>query len=199
MDRLGILGGTFDPVHYGHLVAAQESAWALALERVLFVPVCRQPLKESTPLGDPEHRTAMVRLAVAGNPLFQLSTVDLDRGGISYTVDTLKVLRTVYPGAELYFILGMDALTDLPRWRDPAAIVELACIAAVRRGGWKDVDLSGLQKALPKAAGRVKIVDMPELDISASDVRQRLREGRPIRYLVPDAVAAYIEARGLYR
>jgi nicotinate-nucleotide adenylyltransferase len=197
--RIGVLGGSFDPIHHGHLAAAQESAWALGLERVLFVPVCRQPLKDAAPMGEAQHRAAMVGLAIAANPLFELSTVDLDRGGVSYTVDTLRALNAVYPAAELYFILGMDALKDLPRWRDPTEIVGLARIAAVTRGGWEAVDTQGVESELPAAAGRVERVSMPGLDISASDLRQRVQEGRPIRYLVPDAVAAYIEEHGLYR
>ena len=197
--RIGILGGTFDPVHYGHLVAAQEAAWHVNLSRVLFVPAYHQPLKGGPPTVDAAHRVAMVRLAIGGNPLFELSTVELDRRGVSYTVDTLRDLYRADPAASYFFILGMDALAELPRWHKPAEMLRLAEIIGVHRAGWDAVDLHEIERTLPAAAGRVRIVPIPGLDISATDLRERVRAGRPIRYLVPAAVEAYIAANGLYR
>lgn len=196
--RIGILGGSFDPIHFGHLAAAQEVSWVLGLSRVLFVPANRQPLKGAAPGVDSEHRVAMVRLAIAGNPLFELSTIEIDRGGVSYTVDTLRELRLVDPGASYWFILGMDSLADLGRWHHPDEILSLSQVAAVHRAGWEEVDIEALQADLPSARGRVRTVRIPGLDISSSELRERVRDGRPIRYLVPDDVAAYIATKGLY-
>lgn len=198
-QRVGILGGSFDPIHFGHLAAAQEVAWVLGLSRVLFVPANRQPLKGAAPGVAPEDRVAMVRLAIAGNPLFELSTLELDRGGTSYTVDTLRELRRVDPNGIYWFILGMDSLADLARWDRPSEIFDLVEVAAVHRAGWEEVDIDALQAELPSARGRIRIVRIPGLDISSSELRERVRGGRPIRYLVPDAVEAYITDHELYR
>lgn len=198
-SRLGILGGTFDPIHDGHLVAAQETAWALDLDRVLFIPAPNPPHKRDEPITEPAHRIAMVRLAVQNNPTFEVSLVEVERGGLSFTVDTLRAVRELYPGYELHFIVGMDSLAELPTWHDPDGIVQLARIVAVYRAGWGVVDLKALEAAVPAAADRVRIVPIPGLDISSTDLRRRLAVGRPIRYLVPDPVIAYIEEHGLYR
>ena len=197
--RVGIMGGTFDPIHHGHLVAAQEAASALDLDRVIFIPVWQPPHKIEEPSASPEHRLCMVRLAVDANPRFEVSTIEIDHPGPSYTVETLRRLLQRDPGLDLHFIVGMDSLAELPRWRDPADIVRLARIVALYRPGWETVDLGELARALPESEGRVSVVLMPELDISATELRERARAGRPIRYLVPDAVAAYIEEHGLYK
>jgi len=197
--RVGVMGGTFDPIHHGHLVAAQEAASALDLNPVLFIPVWQPPHKSEEPTASPEDRACMVRLAVADNPLFEVSTLEIERSGRSYTVDTLQRLAELYQGADLHFIVGMDSLAELPKWHDPVGILGLARIVALYRPGWQTVDLDQLAQALPESVGRVSVVPMPELDISATELRERISEGRPIRYLVPDAVAAYIERQGLYR
>jgi nicotinate-nucleotide adenylyltransferase len=197
--RVGVMGGTFDPIHHGHLVAAQEAASVLHLNRVLFIPVWQPPHKPDEPAASPEDRLCMVRLAVAANPLFDVSTLEIDRPGLSYTVDTLERLVQDDPDRELHFIVGMDSLAELPRWHDPARLLRLARIVALYRPGWQTVDLTVLAGTLPESAGRVSVVSMPGLDISATELRERARDGRPIRYLVPDAVASYIEEHGLYR
>jgi nicotinate-nucleotide adenylyltransferase len=197
--RVGVMGGTFDPIHHGHLVAAQEAASALHLDRVIFIPVWQPPHKVDKPAASPEDRLCMVRLATEANQRFEVSTIEIDHPGPSYTVDTLRRLQERDPEADLHFIVGMDSLVELPRWRDPADILRLASIVALYRPGWNTVDLADFARALPESEGRVSLVAMPELDISATDLRERARDGRPIRYLVPDAVAGYIEARRLYR
>lgn len=197
--RIGVLGGTFDPIHNGHLVAAQEAAWALDLDRVLFVPAYRQPLKGAEPAGGAQHRVAMVEAAITSNALFELSRIELERGGLSYTVDSLRELHRRHSEAALCLIVGMDSLVEVPRWRDPRGILRLAEVAAVYRPGWKVVDLDQLEAQLPGAASRVRIVPIPWLDISARELRERVRAGRSIRYLVPDAVDGYIAEHGLYR
>ena len=199
VTRLGVMGGTFDPIHHGHLVAAQEAASTLDLDRVLFIPVWQPPHKPDEPWASPEDRLCMVRLAVDGNPRFEVSTIEIDRAGRSYTVDTLQRLAELHPAAALYFIVGMDSLADLPKWHDPTGILRLARIAALHRPGWEIVDLKALGRRLPESRDRVDLVEMPELDISSTELRDRLRAGRPVRYLVPDAVALYLEEHGLYR
>jgi nicotinate-nucleotide adenylyltransferase len=197
-ERIGIMGGTFDPIHDGHLVAAEETAWALELDRVLFIPTYLPPHKHE-PVTSAAHRVAMVKVAIADNPVFELSTIEVERGGRSYTVDTLDQLHSIYPGAQFHLIVGMDSLEDLPEWHDPAGILRLARIAAVHRSGWNVVDLDKLAEAVPAAAGRVMIIRIPGLDISSTDLRARIQDGHPIRYLMPDPVIAYITVNNLYR
>ncbi|MBI2913068.1 MAG: nicotinate-nucleotide adenylyltransferase [Chloroflexi bacterium] len=196
--RLGVLGGTFDPVHLGHLILGETAREQLRLERLLFV-VARQPWRKAARAVAPaEHRLAMLRLAAAGNPWFEVSTMELERPGPTYTVDTLEGLRRENRGAELFFLVGSDALLDLPNWRQPERIVELATLALARRpgGGLERGDLS---ERLPGLTSRVVEIDMPLIDISASAVRERVRKGLSIRYLAPEAVEAYIRELGLYR
>lgn len=196
-ERIGIMGGTFDPVHDGHLVAAEEAAWVLELDRVLFIPTNLPPHKDEP--GTPvRHRVAMVRIAIADNPVFELSTIEVERGGRSYTVDTLEQLHVRHPGAEFHLIVGMDSLRDLSTWHDPEGILQRAKIAAVHRAGMESVDLDALTAEMPSAAGRVRIIPIPGLDISSTDLRARIAGGRPIRYLMTDAVIAYITVNNLY-
>jgi nicotinate-nucleotide adenylyltransferase len=197
--RLGIMGGTFDPIHFGHLVAAQETAAVLNLERVLFVPTAQPPHKVGELVSPVEHRVTMVSIAIANNPRFELSTIELERGGLSYTVDTARELRRRHPHHELYFIIGMDSLAELPSWHDPEGILEIARIAAVYRSGWEVVDLEELDRQVRGAAERVSIVPIPGLDISSTDLRDRIIAGRPLRYLMPDPIVAYIAEQALFR
>ena len=197
MTRLGILGGTFDPPHVAHLVMAEQAREQLRLDRVLFVPVGQQPLKRNRTTTPVELRVAMTQLAIAGNPAFALSRVDVDRPGPHYTADTLELLRRAYPGSELYLLIGSDSLRDLLRWHDPARIVAQAQLAVMRRPGIEP-DMQALEAALPGMAGRVEWLDAPRLDISSSDIQRRVREGRSIRYLVPRAVESLITEQGLY-
>lgn len=199
MSRLGVLGGTFDPIHYGHLVAAQEAASALGLERVLFVPTRQNPLKTGGPISGVEHRLEMLRWAIEDNPGFELSAIELERPGPSYTVDTLRELQHRYEKEELFLIVGMDALADLPTWHDPGGILRVAAIVGVTRYGWNAVDLGWLEAAVPEAVGRVQVLPIPGLDISSTELRERIAAGRSIRYLVPDGVIAYIQEQRLYQ
>jgi nicotinate-nucleotide adenylyltransferase len=196
-SRIGILGGTFDPIHYGHLAIAEEARVALRLERVLFVPAARQPLKRGTHAATPEQRLEMVQLACAPNDNFEVSPIEIRRPGPSYTLTTLELLRAVEPG-ELHFILGADALADLPRWYGAERVVELARVVAVGRPGFKP-DRAALGAALPRLPERLTVLEGPALDISSTTLRGRIAGGQPIRYQVPDAVAAYIDEQGLYR
>jgi nicotinate-nucleotide adenylyltransferase len=195
---LGILGGTFDPPHYGHLALAENARVQLQLERVLFVPAGQQPLKRDRAITSARHRAAMVEAAIADNPGFALSRVDLDRPGPHYTTDTLALLREAYPEAELFFLIGGDSLAQLADWHDPAGIVQQARLAAMPRPGW-EVDLAELEQTVPGVCKRLLWLDTPCLDIAASDLRRRARQGLPLRYLVPPAVEVYIHKHRLYR
>jgi nicotinate-nucleotide adenylyltransferase len=197
LSRLGLLGGTFDPPHYGHLLAAQESAWRLELERVLFLPARQNPLKQGIAMTAAEVRCEMVRLAIHDDPRFELSRLDLDRSPPSYTVDLLRGLQQ--PGCELFFIVGGDILPELPLWYAPDEIFQLTHLAVLARPGAPLPDFGALERRIPSAAGRLHLVDMPGVDISSTSVRARVRGGLPIRYLTPAAVEDFIHARGLYR
>jgi nicotinate-nucleotide adenylyltransferase len=195
--RLGIFGGTFDPIHYGHLAVAEEMRCALALDRVLFLPAGEPPHKRGWAISPAADRVAMTRLAIADNPAFALCLVDVERDGPSFTADTLEELARGHPGAELYFILGEDSLADLPTWRAPERIVRAAWLAVAARPG-ATADLAGLERHLPGLRERVILVPTLEIGIAGRDLRRRVAEGRPIRYQTPPAVEAHIRERGLY-
>jgi nicotinate-nucleotide adenylyltransferase len=195
--RIGILGGTFDPIHYGHLAIAEEARQALQLDRVLFVPAAQQPLKRDAHTATPEQRFAMTQLACAPNATFEVSRIELDRPGPSFTLTTLEALQAARIG-ELHFILGDDALADLARWHAAARVVELARIIAIGRPG-SAPDLTRILQALPALSERLTVLPGPALDISSTALRQRVTASQPIRYQTPDAVVAYIGEHGLYR
>lgn len=197
--RIGILGGTFDPIHYGHLAIAEDVRTRLELEDVLFVPTGSPPHKQGRPISPAADRVAMVELAIADNPGFRLSRADVDRPGPSYTVDLLRVLQAEHPDARLVFVVGGDSLAELPTWHAPEQLLERCQLVAVNRPGHPPVDLARLESIIPRARERILALSGPELNVSASALRRRVREGRPIRYLVPEAVRAYVEEHGLYR
>lgn len=184
--RIGIFGGTFDPPHVGHLIVAQDAAEALGLDRVLFVPAATQPLKAGQEAAPPADRLAMVRLLLGDDPRFAVEAAEVERGGLSYTVDTLRALRRRWPAgtAELVLLLGADAAAQFPQWREPAEVRALAEVVVLSRGD---------------APAGVRVVPTRRVDVSSTEVRERVRAGRPVRALVTDPVAAYIAARGLYR
>lgn len=185
----GVLGGSFDPVHHGHLIAADRAAEALGLDRVLFVPCAQQPFKPQGPAARGDQRLAMLRLAIGGYARFALETCELERPGPSYTVDTLRYLRERAPEERLVLILGADAAAGLPRWRASDEVARLAEIAVLTRPGAPDVTSAFVKH----------LVATPAIEISASDIRARRMTGRSIRYLVPDGVVQYIEMHGLYQ
>ncbi|MBU0704262.1 MAG: nicotinate-nucleotide adenylyltransferase [Chloroflexi bacterium] len=194
---MGVLGGTFDPPHYGHLALAENGRVQLHLDRILFVPTGQQPLKPDRPTTSAHHRVAMVEAAIADNPAFAVSHADLDRPVPHYTVGMLALLRQEHPEAELFFLMGGDSLADFLAWRDPASIVRQARLAVMRRPGYEP-DLAALERAVPGLRERLVWLDAPHLDIAASDLRRRAREGLPLRYLVPPMVEAYVRQHRLY-
>jgi nicotinate-nucleotide adenylyltransferase len=197
IKSLGILGGTFDPPHYGHLTLAENARVQLQLDRVFFVPAGQQPLKRDRAITPAHHRAAMVEAAIGNNPDFSLSRVDLDRPGPHYTADTLTLLQEAYPEAELFFLIGGDSLAQLAAWHDPADIVQQARLAVMPRPGW-ETNLEELERTVPGVCERLIWLDTPSLDIAASDLRRRARQGLPLRYLLPPAVEAYIRKHRLY-
>lgn len=197
--RLGVLGGTFDPVHRGHLVLAAAAHAELGLDRVLFVPAGQPWRKGDRAITSGEHRLAMLRLGLEGQGAFGIVTLELEREGPSYTADTLEALRRERPNEALFFILGEDALVDLPNWARPGRIQELATLVVARRAGTRRKDVEEVARRVPGLLDRVVWLKMPPVEVTATGVRERVRRGLWIGDLVPPAVEAYIREHGLYR
>jgi len=197
--RVGILGGTFNPPHIGHLVCALAAREAFALQRVVLMPVFVPPHKEVHDDPGPVARLELCELAVAGDPALAVSRLEVDRGGPSYTVDTLRTIHDATPGDELTFIVGGDMARSLPTWRDPEGVLALATLAVAEREGVGREDVREQLAGLAGAQERVVFFEMPRLDLSSSLLRRRVAEGRSIRHLVPEAVAQRIASRGWYR
>jgi nicotinate-nucleotide adenylyltransferase len=197
--NLGVLGGTFDPVHRGHLLMAREARRRLDLARVLLVPAGRPMSKPGRRVTAARHRLAMARLAAAGLPWLEVSAMEIERPGPSYTVDTIAALGMQYgQGCEIFFILGWDSLTQLPGWHEPERLVGLCRLVAVPRPGQDRPDLAALARAIPGIAERVVLLDKPCVDISASAIREAVGRGDPVDHLVPENVAGYIREHKLY-
>lgn len=197
-QRIGIYGGTFDPIHTGHLVAATEVWAVLGLDRVVFMPAGQPPHKRGQAITPAAHRLRMIELAIAGRPFLALSQLDLSEGTASYTVDLLARVREDWGAAvELFFIMGEDSLRDFPSWHQPGRIAELAHLTVVTRPNI-EVHVEAIVRAIPQLAGRVHCVPMPQLDIASRDLRTRVAAGRPIAYQVPLAVEDYILRQRLY-
>ena len=196
----GVFGGTFDPIHYAHLAVAEAAREGLDLRRVLFVPAGKPPHKPGKPISPAEDRLAMVELAIAGNPAFELSRLELERDGPSYTVETMASLRAAFPEERLALILSAESFAELPTWNEPERILDLAdAIIVAPRFGYEAVDIGFVPRDFPGARASIVFLDGPRIRMSASEVRERAFAGRSIRYLVPDAVAAYIGDHGLYQ
>ncbi|MFC1902311.1 nicotinate-nucleotide adenylyltransferase [Chloroflexota bacterium] len=197
--KIGVLGGTFDPIHLGHLMVAEEARVSLGLSEVLLVPAGQPQLKPAYPITPAEHRLQMVRLAVAQRPGFKVSAVEVERAGPSYTVETVAALRAGYgSGDDIYFILGWGSLAQLPEWREPSRLMELCYLIAAPRPGWPRPDLEVLEAAVPGISRRVVLLEKPHIDISASAVRERAAQGLSLGHLVPAPVAVYIRQHRLY-
>ena len=196
--RVGVLGGSFDPIHVGHLILAEEARDQLGLSIVYFVPAGDPPHKQGRRLAPVEDRLHMIELAIASNSRFRVSRVDADRPGPHYTLDMVRILQgQLPPGGELYFLMGCDSLAELPTWHRAQELVAACHLVALTR---HDVPLNwdSLEAALPGVRGRVTLLDMPELEIASHQIQARVRAGRTIRYLVPDDVRKHIEKLGLY-
>jgi nicotinate-nucleotide adenylyltransferase len=194
------MGGTFDPIHLAHLIIAEEARCSLALDRVIFIPAGQPWMKSDHDVSPAEHRLAMVRLAIASNPGFTVSTIELERPGPSYTVDTLEILwKELGYDCSMYLLLGWDSLADLDKWKAPYRISKMATLAAFPRPGYEKPDIKKLEAAVPGLSQRIMLLDSPHLEISSTRIRQKARSGQSIRYLAPDDVASYINRHGLYK
>ena len=197
--RLGVFGGTFDPIHMGHLMVAEEARVQLDLAQVLFVPAGQPYFKADSEITEAGHRMAMVELAVESNRFFHASDLEIKRSGPTYTLDTLLKLRVERgTNVSLYVILGLDSLAEMERWRQPERILDMSTVVGVPRPGSREVDAEKLDAIYPCASHRVVLLDGPLIGISGSEIRRRVSDGVSIRYLVPDAVGAYIYERRLY-
>ncbi len=196
--RIGVFGGTFDPIHMGHLIVAEDARLALGLDVALFIPAGEPWFKSYRRVTEARHRLAMARLAVEDNRRFDVTDIEVRRSGPSYTVDTLAELRELYTEAEFVVILGIDALREIDRWHQPRLLFEMASVVGMARPG-ASFDPSVLHAAIPGASGRMRTLDSALIDISGTDIRRRVAEDRSIRYRVPAAVERYIYENGLYR
>lgn len=197
-NRIGVLGGTFDPIHIGHLILAVEARHQLQLDRVYLAPAGDPPHKQNNPISPVHHRLAMCRLAVADDSGIDISLIDAERPGPHYTSDMLRLLRArVDTEAQLFFLMGLDSLRDLPTWHEPVWLVRNSRLVALQRHD-VEIDWPALEAQIPGVRERVVILDMPEVDIASSALRERVRSGKPIRYQVPHAVEHYIREHGLY-
>lgn len=198
--NVGVLGGTFDPIHSGHLVVAEEARLKLKLTRVIFVPAGQPWLKSNRQITSTVHRVEMVKLAITGKANFELSTVEADRPGPSYSVDSVAILRKhLGPEDVIFFLLGWDSLADLPEWHEPARLVKLCKVVAITRPGLTRPDLKSLELSVPGITDSVVWLDIPPIDISSSDIRDRVARGQSIHRLVPVQVESYIKENKLYR
>ena len=198
--RLGIFGGSFDPIHFGHLLLAETCREACRLDRVIFMPAALPPHKHGS-MTPPELRVEMLNLALGGHPAMSTSTLEVERGGVSYTVETLAWMQQEHPQAMLYFLMGADSLEDLPNWREPRRICELAIPLVVRRAGCGEPSFDTLSHLVD--AERLKLirqsqVEVPVIELSSTDIRQRVAAGKSIRYRTPRAVEMFIQTNGLY-
>ena len=199
--KIGIFGGSFDPVHYGHLILAERCRESVGLDQVWFMPCSLGPHKQDGAHGSDRQRLEMLDLALSGHESFLLSRIELDRGGVSYTVDTLKQIRETNPDDQLFFLLGDDSLENFENWREPEQILEMARLRVVNRPGSGEVDYSVLMQFVDENRYeeiRETTVECPMIEISSSDIRKRLQAGKSIRYLTPRSVEKYIETQKVY-
>lgn len=192
---MGVFGGTFDPIHYGHLRLAEEARERFGLKEVIFVPAAQSPFKQQ--LTEAEHRFRMVELAIQDNPAFRVSRIEIERGGVSYTIDTMYKMKRLYPQSELFFLAGLDAILELPRWYRAQELLDLCTFITACRPGF---DFQTLQEQLPEPyLSHIRLMDMVPIPISATELRGIIEQGRSLRYLTPVSVIEYIEREKLYR
>jgi nicotinate-nucleotide adenylyltransferase len=199
-SRLGIMGGTFDPIHYGHLVAAETARIELKLDKVLFIPTGIPPHKIDRQVTDAHLRHEMVEMAIKSNKNFEVSRIEIEREGPTYTIDTLRILHDIFPDQELFFITGTDALRELLTWRYPEEIIKLAKIVGASRPGYDSRDLlTKIYRRYPFTKGRISELEVPALAISSTDIRARVKNNKSIRYLLPDEIRLFIKNNKLYQ
>jgi nicotinate-nucleotide adenylyltransferase len=197
--RIGLMGGTFDPIHHGHLVAAEEARYQFGMEKVIFIPAGIPPHKARKDISQAWHRFEMTRRAVATNPYFAVSDIEIKREGASYTIDTVRAMGEIYKGWEIFFITGADAVLEILTWKNVVELLEMCCFVAATRPGFKLESLGRKLAHLPQGClDGIKTLEVPALAISSTDIRLRVWQGRPIKYLLPEAVEEYIYQNRLY-
>lgn len=197
--KIGLLGGTFDPIHIGHLIAAEEVRVQLALDKVLFIPARQSPLKQDRLSSPVEDRLAMVEMAVGSNPFFEVSRIEMERDSPSYTIETVRfLLERSGPGTSIYFLVGLDQAMALPSWKDPLPLMEICRLVFLSRPGWPSLDFESLERHIPRARERILLIEVPAIGISSTEIRKRVSRGFSIKYLVPEAVEEYVLSNGLY-
>ena len=197
--KTGLFGGTFDPIHNGHLIIAEDMRVKLELDRIIFIPARHPWLKSDQVISDGHHRVQMVKLAVASHPDFEVSEMEMTRPGPSYTVDTVEEMRAKFgPDEEIFFIAGADAVMDMPLWREPERVVSLCRIAAARRPGARDIDPDALKPVIPQVSSCISVIDVSQVDISSTAIRERIKKGESISGMVPVEVERYIYENRLY-
>lgn len=200
IKRLAIMGGTFDPIHYGHLVAAEGARYEFNLDRVIFVPAARPPHKTDKEMTDPVHRLAMVERAVDSNDRFESSALEIEREGLSYTINTVQTVRKIHPTASIYFVTGADAVLEILTWKNVEELLNICKFIAATRPGYDLENLEHTLSSLPREyLNNIYTMEVPALAISSTDIRARVAEGRPIKYLLPELVERYIFDNSLYR
>jgi nicotinate-nucleotide adenylyltransferase len=198
--KVGIMGGTFDPIHIAHLIIAEEARTRLALDRVIFIPAGEPWMKTGHIVIVAGHRVEMVRLAITSNPSFSLSLSEIERPGPTYTVDTLElIMGELGYDTQLFLLLGWDSLAEMTAWKAPYRVSKMATVVAFPRPGFNKPEIAMLEKAMPGIAERIVLLDKPYLEISSTGIRKKIAEGGSVRYLVPDAVGQYIAENGLYK
>lgn len=197
--KIGLLGGTFDPIHIGHLIVAEEVRVQLGLDKVLFIPARQSPLKQDRLSSPVEDRLAMVEMAVGSNPFFEVSRIEMERDSPSYTIETVRfLLERSGPGTSIYFLVGLDQAMALPNWKDPLPLMEICQLVFLSRPGWPPLDFESLEQHIPRARERILLIEVPAIGISSTEIRKRVSRGLSIKYLVPEAVEEYVLSNGLY-
>lgn len=199
MKQICLIGGTFDPIHYGHLVVAEEVRQKFGIQKVIFIPAARPPHKMDQEISEPHHRVNMTRLATASNRYFEVSTIEIERQGLSYTIDTVQEIKSIYKIETVYFITGADAVLEILTWKEAEKLLNMCTFIAATRPGYNLNNLKETLKSLPGEIFKKTLpLEVPALSISSSDIRQRVREGRSIKYLLPEPVEQYIKENKIY-
>jgi len=198
--KVGILGGTFDPIHTGHLIIADEARYQLSLEKVVFLPAGKPYFKNDRIVSTKNHRLEMMKLGIKDNPRFEVSEIELEREGPTYSIDSLTMFKKELGGdVELYFLIGLDALSDMYKWKHPAKLIDMCQVIGLTRAGFSDFDWSKIERKISGASQKIKIIEVSQIKVSSTDVRMMVNSDISIRYLVPDAVIKYIEEHKLYK
>jgi len=200
VSRLGIMGGTFDPIHYGHLVAAEGARYEFDLDKVIFIPAGQPPHKPNVKLTDPWRRYEMTKLAVVSNPFFEVLPIEINRPGPSYSIDTVQEVSCLYPESQIFFITGTDAVAEILSWKNVEQLLSICQFIAATRPGYKLDEMWKKIESLPQdLKSKIFCLEVPALAISSTDIRQRVQDGRPIKYLLPEPVEEYITSNSIYK